>query len=71
VQKQLIIEDIHGFIKNHLKKILNNKKVSVVYGGSVKLDNAEEILSSDSVDGLLIGGASLDSETFSKIYNLS
>ena len=69
--KTSYIEDIHGFIKNHLKKILNNKKVSVVYGGSVKLDNAEEILSSDSVDGLLIGGASLDSETFSKIYNLS
>ena len=69
--KTSYIEDIHGFIKNHLKKILNNKKVSVVYGGSVKLDNAEEILSSASVDGLLIGGASLDSETFSKIYNLS
>ena len=69
--KTSYIEDIHGFIKNHLKEILNNKKVSVVYGGSVKLDNAEEILSSGSVDGLLIGGASLDSETFSKIYNLS
>jgi triosephosphate isomerase len=69
--KTSYVEDIHGFIKNHFKKILNNKKVSVVYGGSVKLDNAEEILSSDSVDGLLIGGASLDSETFSKIYNLS
>ena len=57
--------------KTIFKKMPNDKKVSVVYGGSVKLDNAEEILSSDSVDGLLIGGASLDSETFSKIYNLS
>ena len=47
------------------------QNVSVVYGGSVKLENCEEILSSNNVDGLLIGGASLDPETFSKIYNFS
>ena len=44
---------------------------AVLYGGSVNLDNCEEIISSNDVDGLLIGGASLNSETFSKIYNLS
>ena len=42
-----------------------------MYGGSVKLTNCEDILSSGEVDGLLIGGASLDPDTFSKIYNLS
>ena len=66
------IEDIHGFIKDYCDTELDfEEKVSVVYGGSVKLNNCEEILSSSNVDGLLIGGASLDSETFSKIYNLS
>ena len=66
------IEDIHGFIKDYCNRELDfAEKVSVVYGGSVKLNNCEEILSSSNVDGLLIGGASLDSETFSKIYNLS
>ena len=36
-----------------------------------KNEEYEEILSSSEVDGLLIGGASLDPDTFSKIYNLS
>ena len=43
------------------------ENISVVYGGSVKLDNAEEILSSSYVDGLLIGGASLNPDNFSNI----
>ena len=66
------IEHIHAFIKDYCHSELGFKeKVSVVYGGSVKLNNCEEILSSSNVDGLLIGGASLDPDTFSKIYNLS
>ena len=66
------IEEVHGYIKDLCKLILGStKNISVLYGGSVNLDNSEEILSSDYVDGLLIGGASLDSETFSKIYNFS
>ena len=65
------IQSIHLFIKDFLNKLNKEKNISVVYGGSVKLDNSEEILSSNNVDGLLIGGASLDSDTFSKIYNLS
>ena len=68
----IYIEEIHSFIKEFCCQELNFKdKVSVVYGGSVKLTNSEDILSSDEVDGLLIGGASLDPDTFSKIYNLS
>ena len=63
---------MHGFIKEFSLQELNFKeKVSVVYGGSVKLTNCEDILSSGEVDGLLIGGASLDPDTFTKIYNLS
>ena len=71
--KKEYIEEIHGFIKQYIKNHLGliNIFPPVLYGGSVKLENCDEILSSDNVDGLLIGGASLDSETFSKIYNLS
>ena len=65
------IQSIHLFIKDFLNKFNKEKNISVVYGGSVKLDNCEDILSCNNVDGLLIGGASLDPDTFSKIYNLS
>jgi triosephosphate isomerase (TIM) len=41
--------------------------VRVLYGGSVKPDNAEEILAQPDVDGALVGGASLDPEGFVRI----
>ena len=65
------IEEIHTFIKEEIKNKSNSANyISVVYGGSVNLANCKEIYSSDKVDGLLIGGASLDSDIFSKIYNM-
>jgi triosephosphate isomerase len=39
----------------------------VLYGGSVKPDNAEELLSEDDVDGALVGGASLEVDSFTAI----
>ena len=66
------IEEIHTFIKKELKIKRKSKNfVSVVYGGSVNLENYEQIYSSSKVDGLLIGGASLDSSAFTEIYNMS
>jgi triosephosphate isomerase (TIM) len=50
-------EDAHAFIKSLLD-------VPVLYGGSVKADNAGELLAQPSVDGALVGGASLDIESF-------
>jgi triosephosphate isomerase len=41
--------------------------VPVLYGGSLKPDNAEELLSQEGVDGALVGGASLDVESFTAI----
>jgi triosephosphate isomerase len=43
------------------------RAVRVLYGGSVKGDNAAEILSQPDVDGALVGGASLDPEEFARI----
>jgi len=50
----------HAFVKSLLD-------VPVLYGGSVKPENAEELLSEDGVDGALVGGASLDVESFTAI----
>jgi triosephosphate isomerase len=52
--------EAHAFIKSLLD-------VPVLYGGSVKPDNAEELLSQEGVDGALVGGASLDVESFTAI----
>lgn len=46
-------------------------KISILYGGSVKPDNAKSILVEPDIDGVLVGGASLSVETFSKIVNFN
>ncbi|MEX0816942.1 MAG: triose-phosphate isomerase [Gaiellales bacterium] len=53
-------QQAHAFIKTLLA-------VPVLYGGSVKPENAEELLSQTDVDGALVGGASLDLESFTAI----
>lgn len=45
------------------------KNVSLLYGGSVKAENAQELISIPHVDGFLIGGASLEVKSFLKICN--
>jgi triosephosphate isomerase len=52
-----IAQDAHAFVKSLLE-------VPVLYGGSVKPENAEELLAQPDVDGALVGGASLDVESF-------
>jgi len=54
------IEEAHQFIKSL-------KPLPVLYGGSVKAENAAEFLALKSVDGLLVGGASLDITEFAEI----
>ena len=55
-----IAQEAHAFIKGLLD-------VPVLYGGSVKPDNAAELLGQPDVDGALVGGASLDVESFAAI----
>ncbi len=47
-----------------IKSVLD---VPVLYGGSVKPENAAELLGQDAVDGALVGGASLDVDSFAAI----
>lgn len=44
-----------------------SKEIRILYGGSVKPSNAREILSQDNIDGVLVGGASLDADDFIEI----
>jgi triosephosphate isomerase len=46
-------------------------KISILYGGSVKPDNVNALLAEPDIDGVLVGGASLSVETFSKIVNFN
>ena len=63
------IIEAHAIIREHLKNIIGVPvfETRIIYGGSVKPENAAQILSLDNVDGLLVGGASLDADSFAKI----
>lgn len=59
---------LHADIKLWCLQLLgNNANIPVLYGGSVNADNASKMLSVDSVDGVLVGGASLDAKLFAII----
>ena len=63
-------QEMHEFIREIISKNYGNSvsdQVSILYGGSVKPENAVEIFSKPDVDGGLIGGAALKSDDFSKI----
>ena len=65
-------QDMHAFIRKTLADKYGSdvaNSVSILYGGSVKPNNAKEIFSKPDVDGGLIGGASLKAEDFYAIVN--
>ena len=67
------ISFIHRYIKTYVSEnhpFLKEEDIMVLYGGSVNSKNAKEILNTPHVDGVLIGGASLDAKEFTKICNL-
>lgn len=63
------IVEAHAFTRKILISIFGEKanKMRILYGGSVKPANCGEIIALDNVDGVLVGGASLLSESFSQI----
>jgi triosephosphate isomerase len=59
------VRAMHEFIRSELSKSVDQaEQVAILYGGSVKASNAAEILATDNVDGVLVGGASLDANEF-------
>lgn len=63
-------QEVHLFLRAMLGKKFGDKlakSIRILYGGSVKSDNIKELMTMPDIDGALIGGASLEPETFSKI----
>ena len=66
------VQEMHSFIRSFIAQKYSTElaqKISILYGGSVKPNNAKEIFSMEDVDGGLIGGASLNSKDFFSIVN--
>ncbi|HZV13493.1 MAG TPA: triose-phosphate isomerase [Candidatus Kapabacteria bacterium] len=65
-------EDVHSYIRTVLAELFSDaiaQDISILYGGSVKPENAREIFAQKNVDGGLIGGASLKADGFLAIAN--
>ncbi|MGH3089483.1 MAG: triose-phosphate isomerase [Rubrobacteraceae bacterium] len=63
-------QDAIGLIRGLLRELKNDEfadSVRILYGGSVKPDNIAEIMAQEDVDGGLVGGASLEVESFEKL----
>jgi triosephosphate isomerase len=58
------------FIRHALREMTSDttaERVRIQYGGSVKPENAHELMSQPDIDGALVGGASLDPRSFARI----
>jgi triosephosphate isomerase len=67
-----IAADAHRLIRSEVEKRFGSdaaEAVRILYGGSVKPDNVERLMQEQDLDGALVGGASLDAESFSRIVH--
>jgi triosephosphate isomerase (TIM) len=67
-------QEAHAFIRGLLVKLYDEataRRVRIQYGGSVKPSNARELMSEPDVDGALVGGASLEAQSFAEIVKNS
>lgn len=66
-------QEVHAYIRQLLKEHFDptlGKVMRILYGGSVKPDNAKALLDQKDIDGFLVGGASLDIESFKAILTV-
>ncbi|MFN3926684.1 MAG: triose-phosphate isomerase [Pseudanabaenaceae cyanobacterium] len=56
-----------SLIRNHLQ----NHNITILYGGSVRPNNIDEIMAQPEINGVLVGGASLDPTSFARIVNFN
>lgn len=67
-------EEMHLFARNVISKIYDSstaKNTRIIYGGSMKPENAKELLSMPNIDGGLVGNASLNAKSFAEIVRSS
>ena len=65
-------QETHAFIRGFLEQIYEKniaEQTRILYGGSVKPGNVDELMSQPDIDGALVGGAALDAESFGRIIN--
>ena len=65
-----VAQTVHQFIRSLIAKKYGDeiaRKVIIQYGGSVNANNVKELMQMPDIDGCLVGGASLNAESFSKI----
>jgi triosephosphate isomerase len=65
-------QEMHGFIRQTFAEIQGKKtaeSMRILYGGSVKPENIKDLMKETDIDGALVGGASLEAESFAKIVN--
>jgi triosephosphate isomerase len=63
-------QEAHAFVRHTLREMADDAtadRVRIQYGGSVKPENARELMSQPDIDGALVGGASLDPRSFAQI----
>jgi triosephosphate isomerase (TIM) len=64
-------QEAHAFVRHTLSEMADDaataERVRIQYGGSVKPENARELMSQPDIDGALVGGASLDPRSFAEI----
>jgi len=65
-------QEVHAFIRKTLAEVADSDAAQacrILYGGSVKPDNVDELMKEPDIDGALVGGASLNVESFVRIVN--
>ena len=65
-------QEAHAFIRDNLAKRFDNavaNQIRILYGGSVKPDNVDELMAQPDIDGALVGGASLKADSFIRIVD--
>lgn len=65
-------EQMHSFIRSQVREMFGDEvaeSMRILYGGSVKPDNIKALMTEANIDGALVGGASLDPDSFAKLVN--
>ena len=67
-------QEVHAFLRTLLEKMYEKNiasQIRILYGGSVKPDNVDALMSREDVDGALVGGAALQAESFIRIIHFN
>jgi triosephosphate isomerase len=67
-------QEAHASVRDNLAKLFNNtvaNNTRILYGGSVKPENVDELMSQPDIDGALVGGASLQGNSFIRIVDFA